>query len=168
MAILSVGILTYFTYRKSLGPPPTPPGKSPEFDQHLADIDNDWLFLFADGARVVVTDIYGNELDAFPDISDGRGMSEFGSSGVAGYSPGGEWAVVHVLVALGPERSNYEFSRFLIDTRDGGIRRIGTAESTRWFQNLPRTGSTSRSSSSGATRGGSSSFRGLVPGIQRR
>ena len=57
--LVGIGVLFWHSYRKSLGPPPTPPGKSPEFDKHLADIDEKWLFVFNDDGRIVVTDIYG-------------------------------------------------------------------------------------------------------------
>ena len=68
IVVVGIGILAYVTYRKALVPPPTPPGKSPEFDQHLADIDKDWLFVFQDGKRLILCDIYGNDIIALPEI----------------------------------------------------------------------------------------------------
>ena len=65
VVIVGIGILAYITYRKALGPPPTPPGKSSEFDQHLADIDKDWLFVFSREEKVVVADIYGKRVGEF-------------------------------------------------------------------------------------------------------
>ena len=62
VVVVGIGILAWVTYRKAMGPPPTPPGKSPEFDQHLADIDKDWLFLFEHDRRLVLIDIYGRDI----------------------------------------------------------------------------------------------------------
>ena len=41
---------------------PANPGR---FDAHLAEIDNDWLFLFGYRNRIIVTDIYGNKVKVF-------------------------------------------------------------------------------------------------------
>jgi hypothetical protein len=59
--VVGIALLFWHSYRKSLGPPPTPPGKSPEFDQHLADIDEKWLFLFEVDDELVLSNIYGND-----------------------------------------------------------------------------------------------------------
>ena len=73
VVVVGIGVLAYVTYRKAMGPPPTPPGKSPEFDQHLADIDKDWLFLFWEPRRLVACDIYGNEMRVLVDLGRDSG-----------------------------------------------------------------------------------------------
>ena len=70
VVVVGIGILAYVTHRKSLGPPPTPPGRSPEFDQHLAEIDDDWLFLFEEDGRLVLADIYGKDVASLLDVRD--------------------------------------------------------------------------------------------------
>ena len=118
IVILSVGILAYVTYRKSLGPPPTPPGKSPEFDQHLADIDNDWLFLFSDEGRLFLVNIHGDRLQEILDESERYGADTILAVAGTGVSPGSRWDVISYMVYRRGDVENIDFALALLSLTD--------------------------------------------------
>ena len=95
LVVVGIGVLCWHSYRKAMGPPPTHPGKSPEFDKHLAEIDEKWLFVFAEDGKVVVTDIYGeNDTElALPKTGASAGILD----PIIGISsnPEGKWAALY-------------------------------------------------------------------------
>ena len=108
---------------KLSAPPPTPPGKSPEFDQHLAEINDKWLFLFGDGDRIVLADVYGDEKQASTGIGGRQNAFLLFKGGAASYSPSGEWAVVWMEVSATMGWDSV-FRHYLINAQDLAIHRI--------------------------------------------
>ena len=124
VVVVGIALLFWHSYRKSLGPPPTPPGKSPEFDQHLAEIDKDWLFVFNDGGKIIVTDIYGGgdrEL-AIPKSGTGAGILD-PVVRVSAF-PGGRWAAICYVVKDPSTKHWPRLLMVLVDLRDYSMKII--------------------------------------------
>ncbi len=78
LVVVGIGVLFWRSYRKAMGPPPTRPGKSPEFDKHLAEINDKWLFLFYEDEKILVDSIHGNEAMVLIDITKRFGEGIYG------------------------------------------------------------------------------------------
>ncbi len=94
LAVVGVGVLFWHSYRKAMGPPPTPPGKCPEFDKHLAEINDDWLFVFTEDGKVVVTDVYGENDRELVVPKTGAGADTLDPILGVSSNPEGKWAAI--------------------------------------------------------------------------
>jgi len=72
IVVLFVPILIYVYYRP-IGPRPTAPGKCPDFDQQLAEINKKWIFLFKEEGKIFLADIYGNKIRTLIDMAERLG-----------------------------------------------------------------------------------------------
>lgn len=57
-------------------PPSMPPGLSSAFDEHLGEIDRQWLFLRARGSAVELIDIHGRQVSTVLDVASASGRRE--------------------------------------------------------------------------------------------
>ena len=129
VVVVGIGILAYVTYRKALGPPPTPPGKSPEFDQRLADIDKDWLFLFIHEGKVIVSDVFGRTEGVLIDSRD-YGMETILTDGDhLTVSPDGRWATLEYWASTWKPAQFLPLKLIMIDLKDWSMR-VVTSESS--------------------------------------
>ncbi len=94
LAVFGFGGIMYWSYRKSLGPPATPPGKSREFDEHLAELDDKWLFLFVEQGKILVSDINGSNDKVLLDIAQEMGGKQEVEYEAGSVSPNGDHAAI--------------------------------------------------------------------------
>ena len=137
VVVVGISILAYVTYRKALGPPPTPPGKSPEFDQHLAEIDKDWLFLVQDRGKLVLTDIHGEDITVLLDFHEAHGKDRYLGVVVPSVSPNGQTVTMpyHVVKDFPylPIIQGYIF----VDMKTCSVKRFVGEETADWICDGP-------------------------------
>ncbi len=122
LVMVGIGVLSWHSYRKAMGPPATPRGKSPEFDKHLAEIDEKWLFLFADGGRILRTDIRGQETRPSLDIAELLELDEIHVCYGGFASPDAKWLIMCCYVSRDSSKDTEGEEFVLVDLEKSGAR----------------------------------------------
>jgi hypothetical protein len=104
------------------GPPPTLQGADEAFDNHLAQLDPAYRFLFADSTRIFETSMTGSEEDVLVDVAAEVGTPELTLSSRLELSPNGRWLLIPYYVQAFAYHGNRRL--LLLDVHSREVRQV--------------------------------------------